>query len=190
MGLMLRSAAIFALSAAPALAAGAEGEKGGMPQLNFESYGSQIFWLVVSFVVLFFILKTIALPQIASGIEERSDAIEDDLDRAAEFRKKAEEAEAAYDAALAEARAKAQEIAQATRDEIQKDVDAAIAKADAEIAAKTAEGEKRIAEIRAHALEAVEEVAADTAEAVVAAIAPDMADAEAVKAAVAGALKA
>ena len=106
MGLLLRSAAFFALSGAAAFAAGDGEKKGGMPQLNFESYGSQIFWLVVSLVVLFFVLKTIALPQIASGIEERSDAIEDDLDRAAEFRKKAEEAEAAYDAALLEARAK------------------------------------------------------------------------------------
>ena len=93
MGLLLKSTAIFALSALPALAAGGE-KKGGMPQLDFGTYGSQIFWLVVSLVVLFFVLKTIALPQIASGIEERSDAIEDDLDRAAEFRKKAEEAEA------------------------------------------------------------------------------------------------
>ena len=93
MGLLLRSAGVIALSATAAFAAG-DG-KGGMPQLNFESYGSQIFWLVVSLVVLFFVLKTVALPQIASGIEERSDAIEDDLDRAAEFRKKAEEAEAA-----------------------------------------------------------------------------------------------
>ena len=187
MGLLLRSAGVLALSASAAFAAG-DG-KGGMPQLNFDSYGSQIFWLVVSLVVLFFVLKTIALPQIASGLEERSDAIEDDLDRAAEFRKKAEEAEAAYDAALLDARAKAQEIAQATRDDIQKDVDAAIAKADAEIAARAAEGEKRISEIQASALEAVEAVANDTAEAIVSAVAPDLADSAAIKSAVAGAIK-
>ena len=188
MDLLLRSAGVFALSATAALAA--EGEKkGGMPQLNFDSYGSQIFWLIVSLVVLFFVLKTIALPQIASGLEERSDAIEDDLDRAAEFRKKAEEAEATYEQALADARAKAQEIAQATRDDIQKDVDAAVAKADAEITARAAEGEKRIGEIRASALQAVEDVANETAEAVIGAVAPGMADAKAVKAAVASALK-
>ena len=91
--------------------------------------------------------------------------------------------------ALADARAKAQDIAQATRDEIQKDVDAAIAKADAEIAARAAEGEKRIGEIRASALQAVEDVANETAEAVIGAFAPGMADAKAVKAAVASALK-
>ena len=57
MGLMLRSAAIFALTAAPALAAGGGEKKGGMPQLNFDTWGSQIFWLVVSLVVLFIIMK-------------------------------------------------------------------------------------------------------------------------------------
>lgn len=189
MGLLLRASAVLPLLASPAFAAGGDGSKGGMPQLNFESYGSQIFWLAVSLIALFFILKTIALPRIASGIEERSDAIEDDLDRAAEFRKKAEEAEAAYEKALADARAKSQEIAQATRDEIQKEVDAAVAKADAEIAARAAEGEKRIAEIQKSAMEAVEAVAIETAEAVVDAIAPDMADAKAVREAVSGLVK-
>ena len=187
MGLLLRTTAAMTLLASPALAAG-DG-KGGMPQLDFSSYPSQIFWLVVSLVVLFFFMKAIALPRIAGGIEERADAIEDDLDRAAEFRKKAEEAEAAYEQALADARAKAQEIAQSTRDDIQKDVDAAVAKADAEIAARAAEGEKRIGEIRASALQAVEDVANETAEAVIGAVAPGMADAKAVKAAVASALK-
>lgn len=189
MGLLLKSTAIFALTALPALAAGGE-KKGGMPQLDFGTYGSQIFWLVVSIVVLFFILRNVALPRIASGLEERADAIEDDLDRAAEFRKKAEEAEAAYDAALIAARAKAQEIAQATRDEIQKDVDAAVAKADAEIAARAAEGEARIAAVKADAMTAVAEVANDTAEAIVEAIAPGVADAKEIKSAVAGLIKA
>ena len=187
MGLLLRTTAAMTLLASPALAAG-DG-KGGMPQLDFSSYPSQIFWLVVSLVVLFFFMKAIALPRIAGGIEERADAIEDDLDRAAEFRKKAEEAEATYEQALADARAKAQEIAQATRDDIQKDVDAAIAKADAEIAARAAEGEKRIGEIQASAMEAVETVATETAEAIVSAVAPDMADSAAIKSAVAGAVK-
>lgn len=191
MGLLLRSAALTLL---PALAFaaddhGGEAKKGGMPQLDITTYGSQIVWLIIALGVLFFILKSVALPRIAGGLEERSDAIEDDLDRAAEFRKKAEEAEAAYDKALADARAKANEIAQATRDEIQKEVDAAIAKADAEIAARAAEGAKRVAEIRDSARAAIETVAADTAAALVDAVAPDMADDGAVRAAVAQAMK-
>lgn len=182
---LLPKMAVFALLASPAFAVEHEVVESGMPQLNVDSYASQIFWLIVALGVLFFALKNVALPRIAGGLEERSDAIEDDLDRAAEFRKKAEQAEKTYEKALSDARSKAQEIAQSTRDDIQKDVDAAIEKADAEIAARAAEGEKRIDEIRKSALEAVEEVAGDTAEAIVEAIAPEMADAKAVRASVA-----
>ncbi|MEX2520984.1 MAG: F0F1 ATP synthase subunit B' [Paracoccaceae bacterium] len=191
---LLRISALTAIASASfttaVLAAEGHGEaKGGMPQLNFDSYASQIFWLAVSLVVLFLILKNIALPRIAAGLEERADKIEDDLDRASAFRNQAEAAEAAYEKALADARAKAQEIGQAARDEVQVEVDKAIAKADAEIAARAAEGEKRIAEIRASAMEAVEEVAADTVDAVIAAIAPEMADQKASRAAVAEIVK-
>lgn len=178
-----------ALLAFPAFAAGGGGE-GGMPQLRVETFGSQIFWLVASFVVLFLILKNVALPRIAAGLEERSDAIEDDLDRASDFRRKAEAAEAAYEKALSDARAKAQEIAQAAREEIQAEVDEAIARADAEIAARAAEGEKRISEIRASATEAVAEVAAEVAETVIEKIAPDVTGgAKAARDAVAGIVK-
>lgn len=160
-------------------------EKGsGLPQLDFSTFPSQIFWLVVAFVVLFWLMSKVALPRIASVLEERADAIADDLDRAEELKRKAEEAEAAYQQALADARAKAQEIAAETRAEIQKDVDAAIARSDAEISARTAEGEVRIKEIRDSAMAAVQDVANETGIAVVDAILPGVADADAVKAAI------
>ncbi|MEM8790379.1 MAG: F0F1 ATP synthase subunit B' [Pseudomonadota bacterium] len=168
------------------MASPSDAEKGssGLPQLDFDTFPSQIFWLVVCLVVLYFLMTKIALPRIASVLEERADAIADDLDAAEDFRKKAQEAEAAYEQALADARARAQDIAAETRASIQKDLDAAMAKADAEIAARTAEGEDRIAEIRDSAKEAVDQVANETAIAIVEALMPGAAGADAVKAAV------
>jgi F-type H+-transporting ATPase subunit b len=164
--------------------AGAEAASGGLPQLDFTTFPSQIFWLAVTCFVLFHLMNKVALPRISSVLEERADAIADDLDRAEDFRRKAAEAEAAYAQALADARAKAQGIAAETRAEIQKDLDAALARADAEIGARAAESEKRIREIRDSALAAVAEVANDTAGAIVEAVMPDVMDAGAVKAAV------
>ncbi len=168
---------------------GAEAAGTGLPQLDLATFPSQILWLVVAIVVLYLIFSRVALPGIGGVIEERHDAVEDDLDRAAELRRKAEETARAYEDALAAARAEAQKISEKTRKEIQAEVDAASARADAEISARAAEGEARIAEIRASALEAVAEVATDTAQAVVAAIFPAAADAAAVEAAVAAKLK-
>ena len=164
--------------------AGAEAASGGLPQLDFTTFPSQIFWLAVTCVVLFHLMNKVALPRISSVLEERADAIADDLDRAEDFRRKAAEAEASYAEALADARTKAQGIAAETRAEIQREVDAALAKADAEIGARAAESEQRIREIRDSALAAVEEVANDTAGAIVEAVMPDVMDAGAVKAAV------
>ena len=171
-------------TSADAAQATAEHASSGLPQLDFTTFPSQIFWLAVTCIVLFQLMNRVALPRIASVLEERADAIADDLDRAEEFRRKAQEAEEAYQQALADARVKAQEIAAETRAEIQKDVDAAMARADAEISARASESEKRIREIRDSAVAAVREVATDTAGAIVKAVLPETMDAEAVAKAV------
>lgn len=157
---------------------------GGLPQLNIESFPSQIFWLIVGLVVLYWLMSKLALPRIGSVLEERADAIAGDLDRAEELKRKAEEAEATYKQALADARARAQAIAAETKAEIQKEVDAATARADAEIAARTAEGEKRIAEIRESAIQGVRQVAEEAAVAVVERVMPGVAEEAAVRGAV------
>ncbi|AUC53271.1 MAG: F0F1 ATP synthase subunit B' [Sagittula sp.] len=148
----------------------ANGSAIGMPQLCGEWIGNQVFWLIITLVVIYFILARVALPRIASVLAERQGTITNDIAAAEDLKSKAEEAEKAYEKALADARAEAQTIAQKTRDEIKEELDVSIAKADAEIAAKAAESEKAIAEIRASAMQHVEVVAKDTAQAIVAAL--------------------
>jgi len=113
-------------------------EKGGMPQLDFSTFPNQIFWLLITLVVVYLILSRMALPRISSVLAERQGTITNDLGAAEELKLKAQEAEAAYNKALADARSEAQRIAAEAKAEIQADLDKAIAKADAEIAAKSA----------------------------------------------------
>jgi len=156
----------------------------GMPQLNFDWFGNQIFWLVVTLVVIYFVLTKVAIPRISNVLAERHGAIQSDLDKAEELKSNAAAAEEAYTAALAKARAEAAEIVSAAKAEIQKDLDIAIAKADAEIAAKAVESDDAIKKIRDGALAAIKEVATDTASEIVKAIMPAAEDAKAIKAAV------
>jgi F-type H+-transporting ATPase subunit b len=142
----------------------------GMPQLDFSTFGNQVFWLVVTLVVIYLILSRVALPRIAGVLAERSGTISNDLAAAEELKAKAVAAEEAYNKALADARAEAAKIVATTKADMKAELDAAIAKADAEISQKTAESEKVISEIRATALESVEEVAKNTATALVAAL--------------------
>lgn len=133
----------------------------GLPQLDLTSFGNQIFWLVVAMVVLYWVVAKVALPRIGAVLSDRQGAITGDLMAAEEFKLKAKEAEAAYDKALADARAEANKIVAANRAEIQKELDAAIAHADAEIAARAAESETRIRQIRDSAENDAREVARD-----------------------------
>lgn len=138
-----------------------------MPQLDFDTFPNQIFWLVVTLVAIYLVLSRVALPRIGSILAERQGTITNDISAAEDLNAKALEAEEVYNKALADARSEALTIAAQARADIQDDLNDAIAKADAEIAAKAAEGEKEIAAIRASALEAVEAVAKDTASEIV-----------------------
>lgn len=160
----------------------------GMPQLDFSTFPNQIFWLIVTLVVMYLLLSRVALPRIASVLAERQGTITNDIAAAEELKQKAAEAEAAYDQALADARVEAQKIAAAAKAEMQVEVDAAMAKADAEISARSAESQATIAEIRDGAIQAVRDVAKDTAREVVSALGVDV-DAAAVDAAVAARVK-
>ncbi len=160
----------------------------GMPQLDFTTFPNQIFWLIVTLVVIYLILSRVALPRIGAVLAERKGAVTNDIAAAEELKLKAVEAEAAYEKALADARTEAQRIIGETKAEIQKELDIATEHANAEIGVRTAESEKRIGEIRASALDGISEVAKDTAKEIVAALGAK-ADAKTVNAAVAARMK-
>jgi F-type H+-transporting ATPase subunit b len=135
----------------------------GMPQLCADWMPNQIFWLIVTLIAIYFVMSRIALPRIGAVLAERSGTITNDIAAAEELKNKAAEAEAAYDQALLDARAQAQKIVTEAKAEIQADLDVELQKADAQIAAKTAESEAAIAEIRDGAVKSVTQVAKDTA---------------------------
>jgi len=157
--LRLKTLALVLLAATPALAE----PKEGMPQLNFHSYPTQVFWLLIIFVVLYQLMTRAALPRIGGMIEERRSRIASDLDRAQELKDDTERAIASYEAALAEARAKAHAYVQEKRDALTAEMDTERAHLDKEIADKVAKAEKAIAATRDKALAQVKDVAGSVA---------------------------
>ena len=169
--------------ALPGACVDAAGGALGMPQLCFDWFPNQIFWLLVALGSIYLILNRVALPRIGAVLAERQGTITNDLAAADDLKAEAEQAEAAYEQALKDARAEAQKISAATRADIQADLDAAIAEADERIAEKSAEGEAQIAAIREEAVSSTREVARETAMAIVRAMGVE-ADQAAVDAAV------
>jgi F-type H+-transporting ATPase subunit b len=159
-----------------------------MPQLCADWMPNQIFWLLVTLIAIYFVMSRIALPRIGAVLAERSGTITNDIAAAEELKNKAAEAEAAYEQALLDARAEAQKIVAEAKAEMQAALDVELQKADAQIAAKTAESEAAIGEIRATAVKSVTAVAKDTAKELVAALG-GKADAKTITAAVTARMK-
>ncbi len=76
-----------------------------MPQLDITTFSTQIFWLVITFGALFLIMWRVTVPRISDALEARQKRIDDNLAKAAEFKKEAEAAITAYETSLAGARA-------------------------------------------------------------------------------------
>jgi F-type H+-transporting ATPase subunit b len=162
---------------------------GGLPQLNPESFPSQLFWLAITFAFLYFVMSRIALPRIGTVIEERRDRIADDLDKAAELKTQAEEAGRAYEKAVADARAKARALADDSRRKVKAETDKMRADAETGLSAKLAQAEKQIAQTKTAAMTNVSAIAAETAQAIVQKLANEqipLGDAERAVAAVKG----
>lgn len=136
-----------------------------MPQLDGLTYGTQVFWLVVTFTVLLILMWAIALPRIGRVLEQRRKHIEDDLADAEKFKRESEEAIKSYEASLSEARSKAHQLLSETQAKLDEQANEQRIRLDSELAEKQAEAEVRIGEARQQALSSVREVAVEAARA-------------------------
>jgi F-type H+-transporting ATPase subunit b len=134
-----------------------------MPQLNPLDWAPQLIWLVITFGVLYLLMKWVALPKIGSVIEMRQGRIAGDLEAADKLRRKTQEAIAAYEQALAEAKARAHGIAQEARNRLKDEVAAERTTLERDLSAKSAEAEAQIHQAKVSALKEVNAVASDTA---------------------------
>lgn len=132
-----------------ATASDASGPK--LPQLDVETYASQIFWLIVTFIVLYFLVAKIAMPRIAEVLEGRQERIEDDLDKAETLKKEAYLVRVEYEKALSSAREEAHEATRRAQEEIAKHGAEVEALANQKVANMLKDAENRIEAARTEA---------------------------------------
>jgi F-type H+-transporting ATPase subunit b len=146
------------------------GAKGAFPPLDSSTFPSQIFWLVVFFALLYALMSKLVLPKIGGILETRKNRIDGDLARAAALKEETEAALNSYQKALTDARGKATDIAQDTRNSVNADIAKQQAALDASLAEKASAAEATIAKSKAKAMESVEDIASETAAEIVAAL--------------------
>ena len=81
-----------------------------MPQLDPTSFPSQIFWLVVTFLFLWWLMAKVALPKVGLVLEERQKKISDSLDMADDLRKEAASELESYEIAISKAHDEARKV--------------------------------------------------------------------------------
>src|SRR5579872_7456199 len=91
------------------------GAKHAFPPFQSQYFPSQLFWLGLTFIALYLLMSRLALPRVAAIFAERQKRLSEDLATAQRFKEQSEAANAAYQKSLADARARAQAIANETR---------------------------------------------------------------------------
>jgi F-type H+-transporting ATPase subunit b len=141
--------------------------KGAFPPFDSSTFASQLVWLVITFVLLYALMAKVALPRVGSIIAQRQNRIDDDLAQANAFKAQSDAALAAYEKALADARARAQAMASEMRDKQAAEAEASRKKLEDQLDAKLEEAEKVIAGTKQAAMANVRNIAADAARAIV-----------------------
>ncbi len=134
-----------------------------MPQFDPSTFTPQIFWLLVTFAVLFVAMWRHALPRISGILEARQQRIGSDLDKAAALKVETERVAAEYEKALVEARDKAAAAIKRADAEMAAEAVQRHESFGKELAARTGEAEQRIAAARDQALGNIKTVAEETA---------------------------
>jgi F-type H+-transporting ATPase subunit b len=139
----------------------------GFPPFDASTFGAQILWLLICFGVLYVVVARAVVPRVGGIIQKRRATIDGDLAEADRLRQETDKAVADYEAALAAARAKANGIAQETRDANKATLDGKRAAVEADLSSKVSAAEASIGAAKTTALGHVEEIAVDTASALV-----------------------
>ena len=85
-------------------------ESGGMPQLDPEFWISQIFWLVLTFGLLYIILSKFILPGISKNLENRKSQIVENIETADKQRLESEKLNKEYEKVILDSKLKAKSI--------------------------------------------------------------------------------
>src|SRR6185312_15412798 len=123
-----------------------------MPQLEVSTFLPQLVWLAITFCLLYLLMARIGLPRVGGIIEARRRRIDDDLARAAQLKSEAEGVMAAYQQALATARAEAQAAVKQTTDRLAAEAAERQRQLSQTLAEQTAAAERQITAAKQSAL--------------------------------------
>ena len=137
-------------------------ESGGMPQLNPEFWISQIFWLTLTFGILYIVLSKLILPKISANLELRKSQIQENVEAAEKQRESSETKLKEYDSIILKSKLEAKNIFKDAREKVIKDINSKKETLDKQIDVEIQKAEKEIDLLRKSAPEKINKIAIET----------------------------
>ena len=137
-------------------------ESGGMPQLNPEFWISQIFWLTLTFGILYIVLSKLILPKISDNLESRKSQILENIEAAEKQRQNSEEKLKEYEEIVSKSKMEAKNIFNQAREKALKDIGAKKDVLDKQIDDEIGKAEQEIKELQKSAPDKINKIAIET----------------------------
>lgn len=134
-----------------------------MPQLDLGSFPTQLFWLAVTFVILYFLMSKVALPKVSQVLDERQRRIDDNLGKAESLRQEARKLTEEYENSMAGARDQARAVIQEAGLQVAMESTRRNEELNASIADELGQAEARIAAARDQAIDGIAAIAVEVA---------------------------
>ncbi len=137
-------------------------ESGGMPQLNPEFWFSQIFWLIITFGILFITLSKLILPKISETLEVRKSQISENIEAAEKEREESENKIKEYEKIILDSKTEAKNYFNKAREKILKNIDKKKEILESEISEEINKAEIEISKFVSSSPEKINKIAAET----------------------------
>ena len=137
-------------------------ESGGMPQLNPEFWISQIFWLVLTFGILYLVLSKLILPKISSSLELRKSKIQENIEAAEKQRKSSEQKIKEYEEIVFKSKLEAKNILKDLKEKTLKDINSKKETLDKQIDEEIKKAEGEINLLKKSSSEKINKIAIET----------------------------
>ena len=137
-------------------------ESGGMPQLNPEFWISQIFWLIITFGILFIVLTKVILPKISDNLETRKSQILENIETADKQKEESQKKIDEYEKIILDSKLKAKNYFNETREKILDDINKKRTALEKELDEEIGELEKELSDLKNKSGEKINKIAAET----------------------------
>ena len=137
-------------------------ESGGMPQLNPEFWISQIFWLIITFGILFIVLTKVILPKISDNLETRKSQILENIETADKQKEESQKKIDEYEKIILDSKLKAKSYFSEAREKILDDINKKRAALEKDLDEEIDEVEKELSDLKNKSGEKINKIAAET----------------------------